>query len=429
MNTQKYKLSQFNSIISISDTVDVIYNAYSNRFMLLRKGVMKEQLKDMFDNEDLMDNLIKGGFIVDKAINEVEQVKKLSQEVDGNSTHYNLIINPTLNCNFKCWYCYESKSNRALMSMNVLQNVKKFIKNTIPLYTSFHLSFFGGEPLLGYKKIVKPIIEYTNILCKEYGTSLTISFTSNGYLIRHDMMQFLKDNHVTNFQITLDGNKDLHNQTRYQKERDDSYSTIMKNIRMLLEHGISVTLRFNYTDKNVKTLKDVADDLSSLSLHQKSLLYISFHQVWQTVNVNLEKDIKDIVEYYHSLGFKASTPIFDNVRNSCYADKKNNALINYNGDIFKCTAVDFENTQRYGVLNDEGFIIWENDSLNIRLNSKFKNEPCLKCRLLPICNGACTQKAIDFKNRDYCIFSFDEDKKDNVILGKLENYIRNISRQ
>lgn len=428
MNKQKYKLSQFNSIISISDTIDVIYNAYSNRFMLLRKGVMKEHLKEMFDNKDLMDNLIKGGFVVDRFIDEVEQVKKLSKEVDGNNAQYNLIINPTLNCNFKCWYCYESKTNKAIMPLSVLQNVNKFIENTIPLYAGFHLSFFGGEPLLGYKKIVKPLIEYANTLCKANGTNLTVSFTSNGYLIRRDMMQFFKDNHVSNFQITLDGNKDLHNQTRYQKEGDDSYSTIMNNIKMLLEYGISVTLRFNYTDKNIRTLKDVADDLSGLSSNQKSLLFISFHQVWQNVNVNLEKDIKDIVEYFHLMGFKASTPIFDNVRNSCYADKKNNALINYNGDVFKCTAVDFENTPRYGYLNDNGIIIWENDSLNFRLNSKFKNEPCLKCRLLPICNGACTQKAIDFRNRDYCIFSFDEDKKDNVILDKLENYIRNINR-
>lgn len=429
MDIQQYKLSQFNSIVSITDTMDVLYNAYSNRFMLLRKGVMKEHLKDIASNKELVDNLIKGGFIIDQSINEIEQVKKMSQDVDNNNVNYNLIINPTLNCNFRCWYCYETKNSKALMSGEVLNNVKQFIKNTVPSYSMFHLSFFGGEPLLGYKKIVKPIIEHTNDICRDNKTKLTISFTSNGYLITRDMVQFFKTNHVNNFQITLDGNKELHNQTRYQKEGSDSYTKIMNNIKLLLENGISVTLRFNYTDKNVDTLKDVADDISNISSIQKKLLYISFHQVWQNADVDIDGKIKNVVEYFNSKGLKASTPMFDNVRNSCYADKKNNALINYNGDIFKCTAVDFENTIRDGFLNNDGTIVWENNSLNIRLNSKFKNKPCLKCRLLPICNGACTQKALDYQNRDYCILAYNEEKKDRIIIDKFENYIRNIKRR
>lgn len=423
---EKYKLSQFNSIIAVTDKIDVAYNAYSNRFMLLHKGVMKGRLEDMADKKELVENLIEGGFVIDKSINEVELVKELSQKVDSNNENFNLIINPTLNCNFKCWYCYETKKNKQLMSVDTLQNVKRFIQNTVPLYPSFHLSFFGGEPLLGYKKVVKPLMEYTSTVCKAHDTKLIVSFTSNGYLITYDMVHFFKGNSVENFQITLDGNKELHNQTRYQRKGNDSYSRIVDNIKQLLEQGISVTLRFNYTDKNVNSLKDVADDIENLNPSQKDLLYISFHQVWQNADVDIKKDIEEVIEYFTSKGFKASTPIFDNVKHSCYADKKNNALINYNGDVFKCTAVDFENTQRDGYLNDNGTVIWENDSLNVRLNSKFRNKPCLKCRLLPICNGACTQKALDYQNRDYCILSYDEKKKDRVVLDKFASYINSI---
>lgn len=170
---------------------------------------------------------------------------------------------------------------------------------------------------------------------------------------------------------------------------------------------VKISFPHSFVSKKTRTMEKVI-----LKCNDYSILEVGLERLYDIASFIVNENYK-----HHATG---SIP--HNINDD-------NALINYNGDIFKCTAVDFENTQRYGVLNDEGFIIWENDSLNIRLNSKFKNEPCLKCRLLPICNGACTQKAIDFKNRDYCIFSFDEDKKDNVILDKLENYIRNISRQ
>lgn len=420
---QKYKLSQFNSIISISDNIDVAYNAYSNRFMLLRKGLMKANLSEMVSNLELKDALVKGGFVIDKSINEIEKVKELSRKIDIDDEKFNLIINPTLSCNFKCWYCYETKKNKALMSIDVLQNVKLLIKNKAPMFSLFHLAFFGGEPLLGYNKLVKPLIEYTNSICAKCNTKLIVSFTSNGYLITDDMVKFFKINNVDNFQITLDGNKDLHNKTRYQSKGSDSYSRILDNIKLLLENGIGVTLRLNYTDDNINSLKEVADDIEKFNLNQLKLLYISFHQVWQNANVDIKKEVDITIEYFNSKGFHASVPIFNNVKCSCYADKKNNALVNYNGDVFKCTAIDFENTKRDGVLTNAGSIVWENDSLNIRLNSKFKNRPCLKCRLLPICNGACSQKAIYYQGRDYCVFSGDEKKKDDVILDLFLNYV------
>lgn len=419
----KYKLSQFNSVVPITSKTDVAYNAFSNCFMLLRNGVMKERLEDMLEQKDLLADLIKGGFVVDESVNEVERVKALSREIDADCGNYNLIVNPTLNCNFKCWYCYETKANKQLMPVDVLEKVEQLIQSIVPLYPSFHLSFFGGEPLLGYRKVVKPLIEYTKVACEKYNTKLSVSFTSNGYLITHDMVHFFKENSVENLQITLDGNRILHNQTRYPVEGSDSYSRIVDNIKLLLEHGINVTLRFNCTDKNVRSLKEVASDIEDLSQSQRELLHISLYQVWQNAGIDIRKDIDDVIDYFISEGFNASVPIYDNVKFPCYADRKNNALINYNGDVFKCTAIDFEKTKRDGYLSDDGKIVWENDSLNVRLNSKFKNKPCLECRLLPICNGACTQKALDYQDRDYCILLYDERKKDQVILDKFTNYI------
>lgn len=85
----------------------------------------------------------------------------------------------------------------------------------------------------------------------------------------------------------------------------------------------------------------------------------------------------------------------NNVKEFCYADKRNSAVINYNGDIYKCTARDFKRENRLGYITEEGQLIWENNSLENRMNSKFKNKPCLLCSILPICNGGCTQHALE----------------------------------
>jgi uncharacterized protein len=114
------------------------------------------------------------------------------------------------------------------------------------------------------------------------------------------------------------------------------------------------------------------------------------------------------------------------VTNSCYADKKNSAVINFNGDIFKCTARDFTNVKREGYIDVKGEVIWENDSLNRRLNAKFNNKPCLSCRIMPLCNGGCSQHALDHLGVDeYCVYSFDEKEKDKIVTLKFEEKFLN----
>ena len=69
------------------------------------------------------------------------------------------------------------------------------------------------------------------------------------------------------------------------------------------------------------------------------------------------------------------------------ASKRNSAVINYNGDIFKCTARDFTTVQRAGYLSDEGELVWENDYLNRRMNAKFNNKPWSNRRLSVVADG------------------------------------------
>lgn len=415
------KESIFNSRIKLTDSTDLLYNAYSDRFMLIRQEVPL-QTDELCKNYN---DFVNGGFIVEDDMDEIDAVKKLSAKEDLRNDVFMLIINPTLNCNFNCWYCYEQKNINSEIKETTLSRIKLLIDNICNKFENLHLSFFGGEPLLKFTKTVKPLMDYVEKVCNEKKRGLYYSFTTNGSLVTPKMADCFAGKNIM-FQITVDGGKASHDKTRCFKNGRGSYELILKNVYNLLKNHHKVLLRVNYTDENINTVGSIVDDMTkNINDAEKDFLQISLHQVWQNSNIDLSEAIGVQKEKLLSAGFDASLPLFDNVRNSCYGDKLNSVVVNYNGDLFKCTAVDFINTRRDGYLSEDGDLVWENDSLNKRMNIKFTNKPCLTCRILPICNGACAQKHFYSKGKDFCIFNFSEKKKDEAILNKFERYIEN----
>src|SRR6202020_1629629 len=119
--------------------------------------------------------------------------------------------------------------------------------------------------------------------------------------------------------------------------------------------------------------------------------------VWQNNKIDNTYDLVNInVSNIQESGINVSTTYSPNsVKNPCYADKRNSAVINYNGDIFKCTARDFTTTKRAGYLSNTGELVWENNYLERRMTAKFNNKPCLSCKIIPLCNGGCSQHALE----------------------------------
>jgi len=80
----------------------------------------------------------------------------------------------------------------------------------------------------------------------------------------------------------------------------------------------------------------------------------------------------------------------------CYADKWFQAVINYNGNVYKCTARDFDESNSCGYLQDNGVIKWYPEKIIERFSrASFENQICLKCKILPLCMGTCSQTMIE----------------------------------
>lgn len=423
------KLSQFNNQITYSDKT-IIYNSLTDRYLIADPFLIDLITASGTNNEvsgleeyhpSLFKALEKDGFIINQEKDEIEAVREVMARVDQDDSNYHLVINPTMNCNFKCWYCYETHIKGSKMNIDVLENIIKHLENVIcenGNLKSISISWFGGEPLLYYQDVILPILKRVKVLTTENSLNFYSDFTTNGLLIKERMIRDFINYNCSHFQITLDGNRFLHDTVRFVSKSRGSYDDIIKNVQALCSAGIYVSLRINYTKTNLTGLEEIADDLIGMDEECRSFLTISFHKVWQEKDKNLDTRVIELLSYFKKKGFiTKGNFVPDTLKNSCYADKKNHATINYDGNVFKCTARDFNKENREGELDKNGRINW-NEKYSDRMHVKLKNKPCLTCSILPLCNGGCSQIALEAEGKDFCVFEFDEKLKNEIVYRK-----------
>ena len=88
-----------------------------------------------------------------------------------------------------------------------------------------------------------------------------------------------------------------------------------------------------------------------------------------------------------------------------------------------CTAVDPDEKNRDGILLSDGTISW-GESYYKWNEVKYGNATCRRCELFPLCHGGCTRNKLQL-NADKCVFSYNEQSKKNIVLGRLKTLLRN----
>lgn len=404
--------SAYNNRISLSDKIDVLYNSLTDKYLILNKNV------DILNvvNPVLIDKLAKGGFVCSHRDIERKLAMKIRDKALGHSDTFQIIINPTLQCNFRCWYCYEEHNSSLQMKDEIIERIKLFIKNLVPDYKHIAISFFGGEPLLEWERIVKPLIDYCNSLAPDDPTKFIYSFTSNGYLLSDKIIEYLSSLHSVSFQITLDGDESFHNEVR-RSTKNDSFRVITGNVEKLLRNSVDVLLRINVTSDNIHSISNLKSLLSSFSFNKKGKFKVSIHQVWQEKQ-DLSPDIDRLISDFLETGIDITTNFPDNLRSPCYGDISHSIVINYNGDLFKCTATDFSHIKRKGVLSDKGEIVEENNRLRKIKRIRMTNEKCLACRIFGLCNSGCYEKSTMLSN-GRCIYGEDQHIFDTIVKRRI----------
>ena len=399
----KFKLSKYLYFKEDGKQVHVV-NLLNETFFSLEKSKADMLIcgdVDLIEKEDpkLLDTLKKIDIVIPDELNQLDLIRINNRANIFDNRSYRLTINPTLECNFKCWYCYEEHP-QGRMSESVMSAVINHIKKKIEVekIVNLQLDWFGGEPLLYFDEVMYPLLVQIKKIADEHRVLFASSATTNGFLIDEEKVKKFEEVGLNSFQITLDGNKKQHDKIRFTSKKEGSFDQIIKNINLLAQmKKVDIALRINYIEKTLINIEGIIPELSEQA---KAKVTVKFQQVWQD---SAKKQVcsEECENKFVNLGLKVDQSRFNTKGYVCYADKMQQALINYDGKVFKCTARDFTTYPEDGMLLDSGDIEWKTSHVAKRFGkATFENKHCLACNLLPVCFGPCSQKMVEYNVDD-----------------------------
>lgn len=395
------RTSNYNIFIN-SDRGVLVFNALTDSYVFVNDDEAKflktrEFISSGIFESERIKRFQDAGILVKDDFNELAYLKHIYSKEMHESDVFDLTILPTLDCNVRCWYCFENKNVGSRITPSVKGNILLFIQNIIkdrPYIKEISIDLFGGEPLLHYEEDLDDFLHQIKNVVEGLGKKATFLFITNGLRLTEEVMDRIKDL-SPQFQISIDGYKERHDKIKVLSKHADisTYDLVIHNLKNVCKcDHVHVILRLNYDEQ---TLKNVGKILSDIKDVDRSKLSIHFERVWQTkkhIAITNEALI-DAWKLFVSHGFQVTYLKFFHTPSSCMSSKQDQVAISYDGKIFKCTGCDFARTEEDGNLMSDGNIVWKGNKAEERIQIQTYNHPeCLQCKLLPLCWGPCCQK-------------------------------------
>ena len=399
------KLSYYNIHTKGANGEGVLYNSLYGNILQLSAEEYAEYLKmestGIF-NISLIDSLAEYNFLVDDDFDELEYYKLLwyrSLYASGILRH---TILPNLSCNCDCPDCFEEK-NGTLMTKQTAQDYIRWLEPQLENVKQFYVSWFGGEPLLS-KELIGFISSEIIHLSQKYNFEYSACIVSNGVLLDRAFIDRMYDLNIKSVQITLDGDKEVHDRYRFLKgTHNGTFDIILKNLEEYCKYtdsDVASTLRVNVTDENYDSIPGLLDRIpNSIKLRcMLSFRWVYSHSYGRNPGIEFSAIKKgnapfENLAYLYKLaqqkGFTTNT--FDEGLhcNFCECDFDRAFQIDQDGDIFMCTH-SMDKNEIIGNVR-EGFGSQKDLTRYAKfINANPFNDPeCQTCKILPICKGGC----------------------------------------
>ena len=383
----KNKFSRYNYLFR-KEKQGILYNISSDGIMVLSPELVDLVIKYREDidalesvHKALFDEMLRQGMIVAVDYDEVKTIVDKWKQEDNDPGQFTLIVLPTLDCNLRCWYCFEEHKKGSKMSQDTFERICRLVDH--------------------------------------------MRFTTNGVLltdgVREELLKIpLK--FKPNFQVTIDGDREHHNKTKFMANGKPTYDLIIRNIKAALKDGMPVTNRFNYTAETIDGFESVIREYDDLSEDERKLLQFDFQQVWQEgdnkkcwekaqkiSNSNRDKNHEVRMEKH-----------FNKYR--CIHESNRHVAVTYNGNVYLCTTRDMTDDNRMGYVKEDGTIAY-NDLYMMRESVKYGNETCQSCKVFPVCHGACSQTKLEARNNG-CVLNYTEEDRMRIVEGRLSHILK-----
>lgn len=261
---------------------------------------------------DSMNDLYNRGLLSSKRVKEIIHFDDELVETYIENGLEMLILQVTQQCNFRCNYCAYSgnylnrvHSNKKMTFSIASRAIDYLIAHSKNNHTVW-INFYGGEPLLEFE-LLKKCIEYAEE--KIEGKNIKFAMTTNGYLLKGEVMEFLYEHNVK-ITISIDGPKEIHDKNRRLVGNNrGSYDVIMNNLASIREkypdyiESISINSVID-TQNNFENLRNFMERNKSLEGIRITAGGISQQNIIEKQDIN-KKFILDrkyeIFKCYYSL--------------------------------------------------------------------------------------------------------------------------------
>lgn len=329
-----------------------------------------------------------------------------------------LILKATNGCNLDCKYCSLGKKNNPIMldkslcyeSIAYACNVCKNDKSD-----SLNIILHGGEPTILDMKIYEFAIDKAREDFPEI--KISVAMQSNAYYVDDFIIEFCKKYHIV-VGISLDGDKNTHDDVRLTKNGKPTFDMIEKNIQRYMSNGIRVNGLVVLTSSVIDSGFEYLKFFEKYDMHLKVNPLLNYGNALDNDYLYLKPKqyanyLIELFEYVvKNPSFITISPI-DKIVNAVIKgthvkqctfspDCNNNFLcIDYLGDIFPCGKYADLKDFCLGNVKDKNYNVHNHPVLNEIKKRKGVDLPkkCKECLYLKYCNSGCNAEChIDSSN-------------------------------
>lgn len=369
-------------------------------------------------------SFVEAGIFVPHEADE-RQALKTAYAQDRARAPFFVTITTTLDCNMRCYYCYQKEGALDYLSLEKCDDIIAWTMRQIDErhYPRLYVDWYGGEPMLN-QPVIERFTAAVSAYCDERNVEYKASMICNGTAWPGDAVAFVKRNRLHSIQFSLDGPERHHNKRRGLIDpngspgRAASFDEVVSVIDRLVG-TTKIYLRVNVDPWVGRDALEVIDFCAARGWLARDAKFYPYVAVINAMTEHcgfvakakqfqsFDNEFDDIQrEFYAALRrFRDQRSLevvqyFPNrVRVNCSAVSDNAVVFGPNGLAYKCGLDVGDHHRAHAAVGSGGAL--DKPPANVLPTDRwqaydpFSHPRCSECQYLPVCMGGCPKAQID----------------------------------
>jgi uncharacterized protein len=391
------------------------------------------------------DALLDAGIFIPDDLDERDALRR-SYESNRSRAPFFITITTTLDCNMRCYYCYQKEGELEHMTPATCDELITWTKAQLVQrgFPKIYVDWYGGEPMLN-QAVIRQFSSAMIPFCDANGVTYKSSMICNGTAWPIDAAAFVREHRIHSLQVSIDGPERHHNKRRglidgnSGKGREASFDEVMRTIDALIG-ATKIYLRINvdpYIGEDALELIELCRArgwlerdkaffpylavINAMTEHcgfiGKSKKFLDFEAEFDRIQ---QAFYAELGQYRDQRSLEVVQYFPNRVQINCAAVSHNAVVFGPNGLMYKCGLDVGDHHRAHDSIGDSGRAMLAADVMPADRWDRydpFKHARCKECQYLPVCMGGCPKAQIDGDEAQIKMQSaFWENNFDRIIL-------------